>query len=181
VAASVIDAARAVEPSLSVGVEVLDRWFTDRLDPALVRASATTIEPDGIGPLDEHLAAPVTQVNLYGAPAHIAAIRPEIEKRFWRPRTVGLFPAGASLLQVTHPLVDKSIAIQRIAARLGADRSEVMAVGAGPNDAGMLDWAGFAVATANAGERIRHLADAVVPSNDEQGVAVAIRRFLTDR
>jgi hydroxymethylpyrimidine pyrophosphatase-like HAD family hydrolase len=53
-----------------------------------------------------------------------------------------------------------------------------MAIGDGPNDLGMLEWAGFSVAVANATVSARELADAVVPSNDDQGVARAIGRFV---
>ncbi len=181
IARSVIDAAREVEPDLLVGIEVLDRWFTDRIDPTFAVRAGVNLEPDGIGPLDRYLDSPVTQLNLFGAPASIAAVRPRIEEAFWRTQHVSLFQPEPTLLQIMHPLVDKGIALQRIAQRSRLDRASVMAIGDGLNDLGMMEWAAFAVAMGDAAARVRDLADAIVPSNDDNGVAVAIRRFVLAR
>lgn len=175
---SIIDVARRREPDLLVGIEVLDRWFTDRIDPSLSVRSAVNLEPDAIGPLDGYLGSPITQLNLFGAPSRIAAVRPAIEDAFWRDKRISLFQPEPTLLQIMHPLVDKGIALQRIAQRSRLERAEVMVIGDGLNDMGMLEWAGFAVAIDGADERVRELADAIVPNNDDNGVAVALRRYV---
>ena len=52
-----------------------------------------------------------------------------------------------------------------------------MAVGDAPNDSGMLRWAGLGCAVANAWEQTKQAADVGVPSNDQDGLAHAIRRY----
>ena len=58
--------------------------------------------------------------------------------------------------------------------------SEVMAMGDGENDLEMLQLAAWGVAMGNAGGQLKAVADAVVSSNDELGVAEAIRQFVLE-
>ena len=62
---------------------------------------------------------------------------------------------------------------------LGVERERVVAVGDGENDVGMLRLAGTGVAMANATEMTKNAARFVLErSNDEDGVAEAIERFV---
>ena len=54
----------------------------------------------------------------------------------------------------------------------------VLAMGDGENDLEMLQMVGVGVAMGNAGPKVKAIADAVVASNDNDGVAEAIRRFV---
>src|SRR5262249_32238779 len=71
------------------------------------------------------------------------------------------------LLEIAAPGVTK-----------GSGLADVVAVGDTPNDVAMLSWAGRAYAVANAHPAVLAVADEVLPSNDEDGVAVLIRRLL---
>ena len=72
----------------------------------------------------------------------------------------------------------KGNGLAALCAHLGLDRSEVMALGDGSNDASMLRAAGLGVAMANADPVTLAAADWVAPSNDECGVARAIEKFV---
>ena len=61
------------------------------------------------------------------------------------------------------------------------EREEGRVIADADNDRGMMEWAGFAVAVGNATDQVKQLADAVVPSNDDQGVARAIHRYILTR
>lgn len=52
--------------------------------------------------------------------------------------------------------------------------------GDGENDVEMLQLAGLGVAMGNAGAKARAAADMVVGSNDKDGVAEAVRRFVLE-
>jgi Cof subfamily protein (haloacid dehalogenase superfamily) len=73
--------------------------------------------------------------------------------------------------------VSKHFALERFAAQHGVDRSDVLAIGDGALDAGMLRWAGHGVAMANAAPETLAAADEITLSNDEHGVAVILERF----
>lgn len=177
-ASAVVAAARAIEPELVVEVDVLDRCHTDRVDNRLQLQVSKFVQPDTIGPLAQVLNAPVTRLNLVATPERLAPVIELLRRDFWSTRRVALFLSHPNLVQVTAPLVDKGIALQRIARRLSCPREEVMAVGDAANDLGMLEWAGFGVAVGNAGASVKALADAVAPSNDDNGVAWAIERWV---
>jgi hypothetical protein len=175
---AVVALARRLAPEVLVGLEILDEWYTDRIDPRFEIETLRRVQPDYIGPLEEFLSREVTKLNLLGPPRCLEAIRRPIEERFWKSRQVAIFPGDQHLMQITHPLADKAMALQRIAARLGVTREAVMAIGEGINDAGMVEWAGFGVAVEHACAPVRALARAVVPSPDGLGVARAIQRYV---
>jgi len=93
------------------------------------------------------------------------------------------YPArDISILDLLPPGVSKGWALERLAALLGVDRNETMAIGDNWNDADMLDWAGQGVVMANAAQELRALAKTrgwkQAPSNDDDGVAVVLERTL---
>ena len=176
-AGRIIAEARSIDPQIMVAIEVLDRWFTDRID----RQFDELTDPDVIAPLSSFLSDPVTRVTLLGMPESIQRILGSIRERYWQQREVALFNPDPQVIQVTHRLVDKGIALQRVAQRMEADREQVMVIADADNDLGMMEWAGLAVAVANATDQVKQLADAIVPSNDDQGVARAIHRYILTR
>ena len=93
------------------------------------------------------------------------------------------YPArDLSILDLLPPGVSKGWALERLAARLGADRKATMAIGDNWNDVGMLEWAGQGIVMANAAAELRALAKMrgwkQAPSNDQDGVAVALEAAL---
>ena len=63
----------------------------------------------------------------------------------------------------------KAFALARLCRRLGVDASEVVAVGDMPNDLAMLQWAGTAVAVANATQEVLDAADEVTAPTSRTG------------
>lgn len=72
----------------------------------------------------------------------------------------------------------KGNALEKFAAHLGSTLAECMAFGDGRNDLTMIEAAGVGVAMENAVEEVRRVADWITKSNDEDGVAEAIYRFV---
>jgi Cof subfamily protein (haloacid dehalogenase superfamily) len=93
------------------------------------------------------------------------------------------YPArDLSILDLLPPGVSKGWALARLAARLGVDRKETMAIGDNWNDVNMLEWAGQAVMMGNAAQELRTMAKMrgwkQAPPNDQDGVAVALEAAL---
>lgn len=61
---------------------------------------------------------------------------------------------------------------------LGLPREQVMVFGDDVNDLGLFRLCGFPVAMANAIPEIRAMASYVTASNDDDGVATAIEKFV---
>ena len=96
------------------------------------------------------------------------------------------YPArDLSILDLLPSGISKGWALERLAARLGVDRRETMAIGDNWNDASMLEWAGQGIVMANAPLELRTLAKTrgwkQAPSNDDNGVAVVLERVLAGR
>ena len=81
-------------------------------------------------------------------------------------------------LEVMHREANKAKALEVIARHYGIDRQEIMAIGDSYNDLEMIEWAGLGVAMGNAFESVKDAADFVTTSNEEEGVAEALRRFV---
>jgi Cof subfamily protein (haloacid dehalogenase superfamily) len=96
------------------------------------------------------------------------------------------YPArDLSILDLLPPGVSKGWALERLAAHLGIDRKETMAIGDNWNDVEMLEWAGQGVIMGNAAQELRTMAKMrgwkQAPPNDEDGVAVTLERALARR
>lgn len=74
----------------------------------------------------------------------------------------------------------KGLALIALAEMLGIAPEEVMAFGDGSNDIDMLKRAGVGVAMDNSQESVKEAADYITDSNDEDGVAKAIRKLVLD-
>ena len=83
------------------------------------------------------------------------------------------------LVDVIHPEVSKGTGLRAVADEYGLAPAEVMAVGDNHNDREMLEYAGTRVVVSNAEPALRDLEGVhVTASNDEDGVAAAIEKFI---
>lgn len=81
-------------------------------------------------------------------------------------------------LEINAMGADKGSALLRLANHLGIGRTETMAFGDGENDLSMIECAGFGVAMENGEEVVKAAADYITITNNEAGVAKAIRQFV---
>ncbi len=172
----VTELARRMDGSIAVSLEILDRWYTDHIVEGLETETSRSFDPDSIAPLHAYLNRPITKLMLLAPPERLAPVRECIGQRF--EGQIGLAFTDPHLIQVHHPGACKARALERVARMYGVDRANVMAIGDAPNDESMLRWAGWGVAVANAWPQARNAAKAIVPSNDEDGVAFAIERYV---
>ncbi len=91
---------------------------------------------------------------------------------------VHLAKSKPRFVEVDHPEATKGRALQVLAAWLQVERSQVLAIGDSYNDIEMLEFAGLGVAMANAPPEVRSRAGHVTASNDGDGVALALERFV---
>ena len=85
--------------------------------------------------------------------------------------------SGPNNIEILPHGVDKAVGIRDMAGKYGIPAENVMAVGDEENDIPMLDAAGWPVAMGNAAEEVKRHARFVTLTNDEAGVAAAIRRL----
>lgn len=89
-----------------------------------------------------------------------------------------LVQALDDMLEVLPPKASKGAALRGLLHELGVPPERVLAIGDGENDIEMVQLAGFGVAMGNAAASLKEAADYVVSSNDADGVAEAMERFV---
>lgn len=99
-----------------------------------------------------------------------------IEKTF--PGRFNVLFSAPTFLEIMPQGVDKGEGIRRLGELYGLGTDEIMALGDSQNDLDMLKAAGFPVAMANAAEEVKAAAAYVTASNDDDGVAAAVEKFV---
>lgn len=84
-------------------------------------------------------------------------------------------------LEITDYRATKGRTLRRLAEREGIRPEEVIAFGDGHNDLDMITFAGMGVAVANARPEVLKAADLITSSNNEDGVAEVIEKFVLGR
>jgi Cof subfamily protein (haloacid dehalogenase superfamily) len=114
----------------------------------------------------------ITAENEPFQPLHIIAnsIRAVSNAAFSKPNYLEIVPFG----------VNKAEALMHLTAILGFQLSQVAAIGDGLNDIEMIKEAGLGIAMGNAEEAVKSAAAWVTGTNNQAGVAQAVRKLFTD-
>lgn len=91
---------------------------------------------------------------------------------------INVFRSEPYFLELVPQGIDKALSLEVLLKELGIQREEIIAIGDGFNDLSMIKFAGLGIAMANAQEPVKKAADYITLSNDEDGVAEAIDKFL---
>ncbi|MDT2573003.1 Cof-type HAD-IIB family hydrolase [Enterococcus raffinosus] len=83
-------------------------------------------------------------------------------------------------IEINHVNAQKGIALKQFAEERGFTAEQVMALGDNFNDVSMLTYAGTSFAMGNAAPAIKKIAKHVTDTNEENGVATAIDRILSE-
>jgi Cof subfamily protein (haloacid dehalogenase superfamily) len=163
-----------------------NQLMLERLDPDdTLRYAYYSRNRDFIGiakPLETALTEDPIQVMLSG---HVAEMQ-AAEQVLRASEFAGAFALAVTrydakdfaMIDILNPICSKGFALAEWAAVQGLDRAEVMAIGDNHNDREMLEFAGVPVVMGNCVPELRSFGWHETLSNDEGGVAAAIRRFV---
>jgi len=82
------------------------------------------------------------------------------------------------LLEFTHKDGNKAEAIKHISKAFNIEHKDTIGIGDGLNDIPMIEYAALGVAMKNSHKETLEAADYIAPSNDEDGVAHVINKFM---
>lgn len=91
---------------------------------------------------------------------------------------LNVFRSEPFFLELVPKGIDKAKSLQTLLNRINLTKEEMIAVGDGYNDLSMIEFAGLGVAMANAQEPVKACADYITLSNEEDGVAHLIEKFI---
>jgi hypothetical protein len=165
------------EEGFGLNCYVDDQLYVAEITPEARRyAEFQHLELHVVGPLLEWLDRQPTKLVVIEDPKVLDGLEARLKERF-RDRLY-ISKSLPFFLELAHPDVTKASGLAFLAERMGFSAAETVAFGDGENDVELLEWAGYAVAVANAHERVLAVADFVCPSVDEEGVAQTIEAFL---
>jgi Cof subfamily protein (haloacid dehalogenase superfamily) len=171
----IIVAARDLFDEILITCEIMDRWHTDRNDNNFTTETGRLFKPDVVAPYESFCNQPITKLMFLGEPKILNKIEPLLLEKFGEKVTI--VQTDDHLLQLMDKRVSKAVALKKTAAHYRVPREQIMAIGDAPNDVGMLQFAGVAVAMDNAHAVVKKVADWIAPSNNDHGVHAALVRY----
>ncbi|HEX4141197.1 MAG TPA: HAD family hydrolase [Candidatus Methylacidiphilales bacterium] len=111
------------------------------------------------------------------SPGHIEQLLPGLQKEFHERLYV--VRTEHEMIDFLHPLANKALATQTLAAKLGVPRESILAFGDGNNDVPLLAWAGMSIAMAHGRDSARHAAKKISPPGPpETAVARSVEELF---
>lgn len=119
---------------------------------------------------------PVAKCLIVGEGSRLAVL----EKQMYEvlKDRMGVYRSEPYFLELVPKGIDKAQSLAVLLEKIGGTKEEMIAVGDGFNDLSMIQYAGLGVAMANAQEPVRQAADYITLSNEEDGVAAVVEKFM---
>ena len=128
---------------------------------------------------EKEVVFPVPKCLIIGEPEPLGALEEELRQEYHGSLTVNRsFPF---FLEVNPKDVNKGSSLSRLLNGLGMNPEQVVCCGDGENDIPMIEMAGLGVAMENASGNVKRAADFITTSNDEDGIAYVIEKFMLER
>ncbi len=180
------DADKAVQFLDKAGVDVWvynhKSWMVRKLDAPHVKREAWTVkfEPEVVENFTGDRLKDV--VKIVGVSDDHALIS-DIERRA-QDEFVGNINAASSqpyYLDFTHAKANKGEVVESLSRSLGIPREHIATVGDMPNDVTMFRKSGMSIAMGNASDAVKAQASCVTDSNEDNGFAKAIDKFILNQ
>ncbi|MGK7932686.1 MAG: Cof-type HAD-IIB family hydrolase [Microcystaceae cyanobacterium] len=156
--------------------QLLVREITEETEEYKERSG---ISPKAVGDFRHILHEPTTKMLVISSDVILIHQLLESLKKQYSPEQLCLTQSNPTYLEITHPQANKGTAVRYIAEQvLGLNADQVMTIGDNFNDVQMLNYAGMGIAMGNAPLPVQQVAKWVTKDVEEDGVAVAIERFL---
>lgn len=124
----------------------------------------------------EYVDFPATKCLMVGEGSYLAEVEEKVKAKVGEDMSV--YRSEPFFLELMPLNVDKAASLQRLLEYLDMDREEMIACGDGFNDTTMIAFAGLGVAMENAQKSVKKIADYIAPSNDDDGVAHVVNKFV---
>ncbi|KSV58348.1 Cof-type HAD-IIB family hydrolase [Acetivibrio ethanolgignens] len=119
---------------------------------------------------------PVNKFLLTGEPERMESIVEKLKEQFGED--LNIFRSEPFFIEIMPPNIDKAYSLSKLLEQLHYSRKQMICCGDGFNDISMIRYAGLGVAMANAQPEVKAVADFITLSNDEDGIACVIEKFI---
>lgn len=128
--------------------------------------------------LAEFVDFPLNKILTTSDPEYLQEHYQEMMEPF--KETLSCMFTGPFYFEFTAKGIDKAKALDTVLIPMGYKKEEMIAFGDGHNDASMVKYAGIGVAMENAVQDLKDIADEVTLSNEEDGIAVSLYKYMPE-
>lgn len=121
---------------------------------------------------------PIAKCLIVGEPTRLAELEKEMYEHL--KDRMGVFRSEPYFLELVPKGIDKAQSLAVLLKELGMTKDEMIAIGDGFNDLSMIKYAGMGVAMGNAQQVVKDNADFITLTNEEDGAAYAIEKFMSE-
>lgn len=160
-----------------INIYVDDTLYVEKVTPeaeAYQKISGITAQP--VGDLQKFLQQPPTKILFVAEPKELDAVSKEMGAHFGT--SLHICKSKPHFLEFSHPEATKGHALDALAKQWGFTAEQVIAIGDAPNDLEMISYAGLGAVMGNAQPEVKAKADYVTSSNEQDGVAEVIAKFI---
>jgi Cof subfamily protein (haloacid dehalogenase superfamily) len=168
-----------LDSGLDAWVYTADAWLIRNRDAPHVVREAWTVKFDAkVVPsfTHEHLARAVKIVGVSDDLDLVAACEKTTQRKLKNKASVER--SQPYYLDVTHPLANKGTVVATLSRLLNIPTAQIATMGDMPNDVAMFRDSGFSIAMGNASAEVKKQASAVTASNEDEGFAKAMQKFV---
>ncbi|OCA97805.1 Cof-type HAD-IIB family hydrolase [Clostridium beijerinckii] len=119
---------------------------------------------------------PLNKILTAGDPEYLQVHYKEMMEPF--KDTLSCMFTAPFYFEFTAEGIDKAKALDTVLIPMGYKKEEMIAFGDGHNDASMVKYAGIGVAMANAVDDLKAIADEITLSNEEDGIAYTLSKYI---
>lgn len=126
--------------------------------------------------MERYVTFPVVKFLMLEDGDYLSMVEPKVKAALGRDYSV--YRSEPFFLEVLPKGIDKAASLERLLSKLGMGKEQMIACGDGYNDLSMIQYAGLGVAMENAVFPVKKAADYVTYSNDNDGIAHVVEKFM---
>lgn len=167
------------EKNIHLQVFVDDKYYYEQDNEySAIYRRVSGIKGEAVGSLMNFLKTDPTKLLMVDQPENILKWQELFREKYKGRLEVAV--SKANYLEFTNIKATKGNALKYLADKHGINREEIIAIGDSFNDLPMLSYAGLGVAMGNASEFVKSQADYVTYTNNDDGVAHVVEKFIME-
>lgn len=139
-------------------------------------ASINKLEVKKIDNMKSYVTFPVPKYLFLDDGDYLVSVEAKVKATLGKPFSV--YRSEPFFLEILPRGIDKAQSLERLLELLGLAKNQMIACGDGYNDLSMISFAGLGVAMENAVLPVKQAADYVTLSNNDDGIAHVVEKFM---
>ena len=143
-----------------------------------IEASINKMKVEEASDFLQQIEYPINKCLIVGDPTPLHQLELQLAEQL--KGKIDIYRSADYFLECVPVGIDKATSLNRLITELHIQSEEIISCGDNYNDLSMINFAGLGVAMANAPSEIQKQANYVTYSNEEDGVAHVVEKFILD-